>query len=700
MKQKIIYIKMIRFVALMTLFLVQLKGFAQNKIIMTSRVQTNSIMLRWAPTSAVAWKNANKYGYILERTTVTRDGAILLQPDTKRLTDTIRPQPFNRWQPLIDSSNYAAVIAQAIYSDSFQVNIGNKVDKNSKVTVRSKEAQLRFSLSLFSADHDFVAAQYAGLGYIDNDVKPGEKYLYKIYTLIPSQILKIDTGGVYIGLDEFEPLAANNTIKSNFGDHMVMLNWDYDRYRKMYNSYKVEKSEDSTHFEPVNKLPFVDLSKGSQKSTHSYFTDSIKENGKFFYYRIRGINSFGEVGPPSIVVKGIGLGSLKESPFITGTDILTDSAVYLEWTFSNELLPAVRRYELLMSQTYKGKYISILQNIPPSATSLVYKNKTKLEGAYYFKLRAVGAPGTKPSESFPAFVQTIDSVPPVTPKAPKAVVNDKGIIKVKWSKSKEKDLYGYKLFRATHAYEEYSAVFSTILRDTNYIDTVQMNMLNDTIYYKLIAIDHRGNNSEFGAIGFAVKPDIIPPAPAYFNKYEMVTEGIELNWDRSPSRDVKEYILKRKEGSDTLAMKVIKKWSPKDSVVYYIDEKLKHDQVYTYQLDVVDKAGLKSSNRPMTIKYYRLSEMVKPAVKGLDTYYDEKLNIAYLFWSYREKDVEEFRIYRGRAGEPMTMWQVVDANVFKVEDKNIVRDKEYIYGVIVRFKNGTQSKLSKITKTY
>jgi hypothetical protein len=694
------YIGKAKHIYMLLALFVAYSAHSQNKFVIINRPLKDRILLRWIPPTPLSWKYANKYGYMIERTTVTRDGVILTTPEKKTLTgNKILPRPIEDWKTIPDSNTFSTVLYQAIYGDSFNVVTGKNIDKNSNISVKSKEAQLRFGFGMYCADHNYTAACYAGLGYTDFDVKPGEKYLYKIYTLIPDSILKVESNGVYTGVDEYEELPSNNTLKANFGDHFVMLNWDYDRYRRAYNSYIIERSIDSIEYKAVNTNPFVDLNKGTQKSTHSYFTDSLSENDRYYFYRIRGINPFGELGPPSNTVKGIGIGALKENPFIKLADLVSDSIVYIEWNFSKQMEPAVRSFQLLVSRSYKGKYKEAIINITANSRSMLYKHTEKFEGAYYFKIAAIGA-ATKRTESFPVFVQTIDSIPPRAPAAVKAVINDKGIIKVNWKKNIEKDLNGYRLFRATHKYEEYSAVFSTIIKDSFYTDTVQMTMLNDTVYYYLIAIDKRGNMSKDGKISFAIKPDIIPPAPSFFKSYEIVDKGIFLTWDYSPSTDVVEYILKRVEGADTSKMKLLKKWNPKDSIREYTDNTVKHDKLYTYQLDVKDKTRLISKNQHISLRFYKISEMIKPAVKGLDALYDEKLNTATLIWSYNQKDVEEFRIYRGRAGEPMTMWQVVDSNVFNVKDDNIIHDKEYIYGIIARFKDGTQSKLSKIKKIY
>ncbi len=70
-----------KIVFLVVLTLNYLAVLAQEKaeIKIIARAQKKNILLRWAPTKAVTWQYANKYGYTLERYTVLRDSALLTQ---------------------------------------------------------------------------------------------------------------------------------------------------------------------------------------------------------------------------------------------------------------------------------------------------------------------------------------------------------------------------------------------------------------------------------------------------------------------------------------------------------------------------------------------------------------------------------------------------------------------------------------------
>jgi len=139
---------------------------ATAEIKVLSRVQQDRILLRWTADSPTAWKLLNTHGYTLERLTVTRDQKSLTTPERKML-GLFLPDPLEQWEAIIETNDDAAIMAQALYGESFQVTGGNDLQA---VVNLSGELQQRFSFALFTADQNFEVAIKAGLGYIDKDI--------------------------------------------------------------------------------------------------------------------------------------------------------------------------------------------------------------------------------------------------------------------------------------------------------------------------------------------------------------------------------------------------------------------------------------------------------------------------------------------------------------------------------------------------
>src|SRR5690606_4986951 len=94
----------------------------ENAVHLLARAQENKILLRWAPTQPILWLKGNEYGYRIERYTIYRDGQRLATPEKVILTDVpLKPDPVETWEKMVNENDYAAIIAQSIYGESFVV---------------------------------------------------------------------------------------------------------------------------------------------------------------------------------------------------------------------------------------------------------------------------------------------------------------------------------------------------------------------------------------------------------------------------------------------------------------------------------------------------------------------------------------------------------------------------------------------------
>jgi len=213
------------------------KAQIKNSIKVLARPQKDKILLRWATTTPLSWKLSNQYGFMVERYTVTRDKKILAQPEKKIIsTAPFKPQPLDNWKTLAEKDNYTTVMAQAIYGKDFELSGGDNKGLT-KIINQATELEQRFSLSLYAADNSFEAAKLAGWAYEDKDVKPNEKYLYRVISAIPKNKLVVDSASAYVGIADYQELPKPSDIASVFGDKTVMLSWDYSILKNYYNNY-------------------------------------------------------------------------------------------------------------------------------------------------------------------------------------------------------------------------------------------------------------------------------------------------------------------------------------------------------------------------------------------------------------------------------------------------------------------------------
>lgn len=208
----------------------------QPSVQLKVRVQKDKILVRWAADSPIAWKRANAYGYIVERVTLKRDGQLLEKPEVIKLTtNPIKPAPFASWENVVANNDNAAIAAQAIYGESFEVE--GEQGELAKIVNKAQELEQRFAFALFAADMDFSVAKMAGLGYVDTTAKYNEEYLYRVSTAIPKEILVVSIAKALANLKDFEALPAPIDLRGVYGDKNVLLTWEYELFKPIYNAY-------------------------------------------------------------------------------------------------------------------------------------------------------------------------------------------------------------------------------------------------------------------------------------------------------------------------------------------------------------------------------------------------------------------------------------------------------------------------------
>lgn len=568
------------------------------EIAVMARATKGKVRLRWAATTGSAWLKLNAYGYRLNRYTLKREGVRLQQPERHVLKDTLKPEPLVAWEALALESDHAAILAQALYGESFVVD-GNK-DANALLRIinKSQEAEQRFAFGLFAADLNFKAAVKAGLGYEDTTVKVGESYLYTIESHVPKALLDIEKGKTLVAVKPtYEPLPAPVDVFIKGEDKAMLLSWDHQLFKTLFVGYFVERSTDGTTFTRLNKSPLVNMNDKPEKpASRIIFVDTIPQNSKTYHYRITGINAFGEQSPPSKVVRAKGYKKLSETPHITSHNVAPNGTVTLNWTFDVEKENDITGFNLIRANSNKGPFETLKTAIAKHKRQAQVK---LVQPSNYFKVVALGSQNQK-TTSQAAFVQTVDSIPPIAPIGLKAKVDSTGIVALVWAKNTESDLLGYRVFRANLATEEYVQLTQSPIPTENFQDQVALKSLNSKVYYKVVAVDQRFNNSPYSETLEVKKPDIVPPSSPVFKTYKVQDGKVLLSWAPSTSKDVVKHSLFRKNLSTASA--------PWESLFVtatassYTDTNVTAKQQYRYAIFAEDDSGLMSApSTPVTI---------------------------------------------------------------------------------------------------
>ncbi|MDF9800464.1 hypothetical protein OKW21_005727 [Catalinimonas alkaloidigena] len=683
----------IYFTWLLGFFLVALSAHAQEKrgkVSAIARSGKQEILLRWAPNDPATWRLGNRHGYTIERFTIGKNGSIDSTGQWMRVqlnSSPIKPWSLEDWEKIALDDHYAAIAAQAIYGESFEVSgpSGNMITMVSQV----KEERNRFGFALLAADHSPNAAQASGLWLKDTSVNPGEEYLYRICLAHNPSSIPIDTALVTAQAIVPPPLPPPPDVEAQFGDQVASIRWNGFYFNHMYVSYQVEKSIDGIHFMPVNDLPIVNGDRAGREAQQLVLIDSLAQNNKTFYYRVRGITAFAEVGPPSEFVSGQGVISLSDVyPLIDTISVIDNHIAQLQWTFPDSLQNHVVGYKVIRSASLNGSYELLHKNLLKS-TKFSFSDPQPLSTSYY-RVQAMG-PDSTFTTSVPYMIALEDSLPPALPSHFEGEVREDGAVYLHWEPSTSTDVLGYRLFRANDPDEEFVMISSQTIQDTIFTDSVEIATLTEQVYYRLVAVDRRFNVSDYSEILSLKRPDVVPPVPAQLTSVKAQKEGIELRWQASPSEDLVEYVLLRWHANSS-GFQILQRFNASDSAYHYLDTSVKAGTEYRYILRSIDDEGLSAAHPSVTIT--ALDIQAQEGISQLNGKADREQRLIFLQWKAPlSQEVSGYRIFRAVDDAPFRYYQFSEAES-QFLDRRLTVNHQFRYAIQAIFEDGSESELS------
>ena len=672
-----------------SVFLAQEKVLKKVPMInILSRAQQDQILLRWAVNDPIAWKKTNTSGFTLEKYLFFKDGKRLASPQ-KLWSKSIKAAPLQEWQELVEQDNYAAIIAQALFGEDF--NVEGNAGQLATIISQSQELQQRYSFALLGAEMNFKAAVKAGWGYIDTEVNSNEKYAYKIQSALPQEVLPLKGSATVAGLTDFEPLPAPTDLQGIFTDKQVMLTWEYALFKQIFTSYTIERSEDGTIFTPLNKEPLVNINdKPEAPAKRMYYIDSLAQNDKTYYYRVQGISSFGEKSKYSDTIFGKGAPTLNDTPSLQNYRFTKNpNEAVITWNFPKEGETLIQKFQLNQSSKDEGPYQVVIDNIPVTQREITYSN---LEATNYITISAVSKTGQQRKTSFKTLIQPIDTIPPAVPSNLEGEIDSLGVARIRWTPNQEKDFLGYRIFRGFTKTEEPSALTKSPIQETQFIDSVAIKNLNSKVYYQVVAVDKRFNHSKKSEVLALEKPDVIPPTAPVFSTYKIDNGQVKLTWFNSSDENAT-HILSRKNITENSAWEVI--YQATDTIQQFTDKNAVADKTYQYKIKAVDQSGLVSlPSTPLTIEVIdvgppKLIKEINYNVNRQDRYIE-------LFWRAAEDDIVEYTLYKQENDKDPTTWRIVPAGVRRILDKAVNTNAVYTYYIRAILTSGKFTQLKKV----
>lgn len=570
-----------------------------------------------------------------------------------------------------------------IYNALFQ----NKSQSNLSPQQKEKQEKMAYDLMLLSCDFDAEIAKACGLFFTDTSISKNSIYTYKIsvYTNTNSIVTK-----ELLNFSLNTSIISNNIkiedLSSKSKNRICTLKWKAINYKTDYSGYNIERSEDSINFMKCNNAPVILFSSQFEKNKENiFYNDTMPQVNKKYYYRIKGINFFGEESEPSNVVTAYSSPVIKSVPLIDSIKVIQNLAVKIHWRMEDDKetqLP--KKYILVRSERDNGIYKILFE----STKILEYKDLSPSNSNFY-KVGAITF-NNDTIYSYSRMATIIDTTPPEPPVNLKAIVDSKGVVTICWKKNKEKDLQGYKLFKANALNEEFVQVNNKFIKDTFYIDKLNLKTLSKRMFYSLTASDNNFNTSISCASIEVKRPDTIAPAAPILYTTFPEKDGVKISFILSKSEDVLKHSIFRKSETDANFIK-IKDLIKQDSSRVFTDTTSELDKTYTYQICAYDEDNNSAFSNRMTIKYeigYR-----KKLTK-VDFVVDRTQKHITLNWEYNEKEIEKFVLYRKSENEPLTIIKTVNGKTLSYIDKTPNIGNVYEYRVKAVLYNGAESTIS------
>ena len=680
-----------------------------------TRTDRDSIVLRWAPTKSGAWIETNRYGYVLERVTMTGDGKAVPGSFRKMTQAPMKPWSLDEWKQRAQRDDrYAAIAAQALYGKSFKPR--SDVPEGVSMRAAVDELEGRFGFALFAADNDPLVATGLALRYVDRDVKQGEQYVYRLRIAIKDTAYHIDTAyAAASAVPQSPPPPPKNLTAQGFDRH-ITLRWEDYPAGKAFSAYNVYRSEDQGRtFRKINTNPVVTpYRQGVREEMTPNYTDTTVVNYFKYRYQVRGITPFAELSKPA-EIEGEATDLMPPPrPVIGKPEQIARHSVRITWQMPDTVkdlagfvvsrsvdnmqgyvpitatvhLPPVKKGEPPRNPDLEIRDI-MKQLLPPSTRSYIDENATSAEP--YYMVGAVDTAGNL-AQSLPAYAAIIDSVPPRMPTGLAGKIDTNGVVHLHWNLDPSPNVIGYRVVWANDPRHEFTQRTPRVVKDTVFTDTINIHTLTRYIYYRIASVNNRFIHSPLSPMLALHRPDVVPPGAPQFTKVIVSDSSVALTWAPSSSDDVRQQRLYKRKSVDT-AWVLLASLSPTQTS--YNDHAVVQRVMYEYSLEAIDSSGLHSvPSVPAQGRPYDTGE--RPGVTGLKAAANERGTAVRVSWAYTAplKEKHWFIVYRSYGDNGLIQYRSVDGAAREFDDGDLVGKGTYKYAVRVATDRGGRSPVS------
>lgn len=655
------------------------------RVVVLARASADSIVLRWAPDAAHAWRLGNRIGWRVERSSASGERVVL----TPEPLMAVNPETVDARLQQSEQNRFLVIAMIAAWGDSTLAGEPDSLGLDTLAANIERNTQL-YGYGLFAADNDPDVAALLGLRLVDRSVQTGVTYTYTV-ALAEERDYRIAPGEVTITAGAAPPvLPPPRDLVAEGLDGRIDLAW-YAPAGPAYTGWHVLRSDDGGRtFTQLTDVPRVMLASDSMPvEPHGAYIDTTIVNGRTYIYRVVGVDAFAMRGAHAdIEAKGVDR-TPPPAPIVRNPEQLGLDRIRLTWEM--EYLPKdLAGFHILRSAVSDTGYTRITRE-PLAVSARSFDDVRPDDAEPFYIVAALDAEGNE-SRSLPLYGLIIDTTRPEPPRNLTGSIDTAGIVRLHWTPVAGRNVLGYRVLRANADEHEYAQMTGEVLRDTTFTDTVEVRTLTRSVYYVLATVSRTYRNSLPTAPLELRRPDLVPPSPPVFTTVRVDEGMVRLTWAPSSSEDVASQLLLRSSEVDTV-WREIARLAPAEE--RWLDSTGAPGTAYFYHLEAVDEVGLRART-DVAVHARPFDSGVRPAVESLRAEYDSAASVITVSWSYtpRSGEAHHFVIYREAGGYDLSAVATVPGGETRYVDTSLRADGPYLYRVKVQETGGAESPLS------
>jgi fibronectin type 3 domain-containing protein len=520
----------------------------------------------------------------------------------------------------------------------------------------------------------------SGLEFTDETAEKGKTYFYEVKIAGDNHPSRL--ANCFVNAEKNEVLLPELDAIGN--DHTASLSWMHQGVTEPILYYYVEKSEDGSNFERISYPIYYspedrfEESHSNNKAKVIYKEDSLVENYKTYFYRLVGVDVWAEEYISDDKVMVVGEDQRPPHPVDVLNVDLDKVSKKITYSWDYEEPADFAGFRFFSSDRINGKYKPLNEGISIKDIRSFTIDNAKENEAVFFMVVAYDTSGNyAPSE--PKIAMLPDLYPPSVPTGFNARIDTNGCVTLYWNANPENDIKGYRIFASNSKKDKGASLEGLLIKDTFYLDTINLKTLSKFKYFQLEAVDYNINGSGRTAYITVKLPDQQAPSPSQFREIDKTPNGLMLTWSKSLSMDVKNYVIYRKKVTQKNWYLVAEVSSDKNSYKE-VDELVGN---YEYKLQVVDSSGNKSAfSETILVKVQaKDKQIIFSEIKAKKK--DEGVEVSWK--TENEKDGYYVVFRKEKSGDFVAIGSVKEHSFL---DKNVKKGNTYKYTVFPQQASG------------